>query len=776
MEAGDRNQPVAGLRRFHAKLSMAVDDVSDSEGVGVFGKVIVAHRRRLGLTQEALADMTGLNARSLRELESGRVQMPRMASVRLLADAFALHGEERERFCRLAFEAKDNLRLVPAQLPADVLGFTGRQAEIAQLDNALTVAVFAVHGTAGVGKTALAVHWAHRVLERFPDGQLYVNLRGFGPSEAVAHSADVLRDFLTALGVPAARIPADLAARAALYRTVLAGMRVLVVIDNARDADQVRPLLPGTAGCLAVVTSRGRLTSLVAIEGARPVYLDRLTTPEAREMLASRLGTARLGAEPEIVERLSTACARLPIALAIVAAQASYRPELPLRALADQLAGIEGLSVLDGGDPSSDLRTVFSWSYRALEPAVARLFRLLGLHPTPEASVAAAASLAGIGEREAADLLDGLVRANLVAEHTPGRFVMHDLLHAYAADLAGQTDDEAGHRAATQRMLDHYLHSADHAAGLTHQHQARTELPPPVAGAIVSRMADIAAALAWFIREDPTLVALIRLAGQAGFDWYVWQLARSREMFAFRHGRWSDLVAIHHRALEAARRAADRAAQAQVHRSIARAHTWLGEHDEAHRHCLLALELFAELGDRVSEARTQHTLAELFERRGQHSTALTHARRALVLYEMSGDQPGVARALNAVGWCLALLGDHGVAVEHCQRALTLFRAIGDRDGEAAVCGSLGYAYQHLGRLSEAIDFYRAATLLCKELGEQFYLADTLTRLGDTHLADADEAAARAAWLAALDILLELDHPNATELRARLDAPPSHGIT
>jgi DNA-binding SARP family transcriptional activator len=669
--------------------------------------------------------------------------------------------------------ATPSLSIVPAQLPLDAPGFTGRAAELAELDALVidaatgTVVVSALWGTAGVGKTALSVHWAHRVRDRFPDGQLFVNLRGFGPSNVMLQPSEVLRDFLEALGVQAARIPSDLDARAALYRSVLAGRRVLVLIDNARDADHARPLLPGTTGCLAVVTSRNRLTSLVAIEGARPVRLDVLTPDEAEAMLAERLGTARVTAEAEVVERLSTACSRLPIALAIVAAQASSRPDLTLRSLADQLGGSEALDILDGGDPSSDVRTVFSWSYRALTPDAARLFRLLGLHPGPSTTVAAAASLGGVTRRAAANLLDELTRANLAAEHVPGRFILHDLLHAYAGDLVARTDDDAERRAATHRLLDHYLHSADHAAKTLHAHQAPMTLAPPQPGTSVVRVSDAAAALVWFSAEDPVLLGLIRLASPAGFDTHTWQLTRSRELFALRQGRWSDLIATQHTALEATRRTADRAAEAHVHRSLARCHIWLGGDDQAYRHCLLALDLFEKMGDRTRQAQTEHTLTEYFDRRGDHQTALEHAYRALALYEATSDWPGTARALNAAGWCHALLGDHSVAVEHCERALTLFRAVGDPDGEAATCGSLGYAYQRLGRLGEAVDYYRQAIHLCGELGERFYQADTLVRLGDTHLTANDETAARAAWQRALEIFTELEHPNAAEVRARL---------
>ncbi|WP_204005164.1 tetratricopeptide repeat protein, partial [Virgisporangium aurantiacum] len=661
---------------------------------------------------------------------------------------------------------------VPAQLPLDVPGFTGRAAQLTALDDLVdaaagAVVVTALSGTAGVGKTALSVHWAHRARHRFPDGQLYVNLRGFGPSGFEVDPADALEGFLAALGVPAERIPRDPAARAAEFRSLLADRRVLVLVDNARDADQARPLLPGTPGSLAIVTSRNQLTSLVAIEGARPVHVGLLSPDEAWAMLARRLGADRVAAEAGAVERISTACARLPIALAIVAALAAGRPDLPLDGLADQLAGGAGLDVLDGGDPSSNVRTVFSWSLRAVDPAAARLLRLLGLHPGPATTVAAAASLAGLGTREAAGLLADLARANLVTEQSPGRFALHDLLHAYAADLVGQVHDDEERRVAKHRLLDHYLHSAAHAARMLHPHMAPIALVPPQPGTVVVPPADGAAALAWFAAEDPVLLELIRDAGRVVFDAHVWQLARSRELFAIRQGKWTGMIAAQHLALDAARRAGDREAAAQVHCGLARAHIWIGDLDEANRNLTLALAIFGDLGDLLGQARTQHALTELFDRRDDHRTAIGHAYRALALYEEAGDVPGTARALNAVGWCHTRLDEHGKAVERCERALGILRDIGDVDGEAATRGSLGHAYQRLGRFTEAIGHYRRAIELCRDLGERFYEADTLTHLGDTHRAAGDDAAAVAAWRQALDVFTDLEHPRVSEIRDRL---------
>ena len=339
---------------------------------------------------------------------------------------------------------------VPAQLPADTIGFVGRAGELARLDGLLSealergsraVVVCAVSGTAGVGKTALAVHWAHQVTRHFPDGQLYVNLRGFGPTGAAMDPTEAIRWFLDALDVPADRIPADLDAQAALYRSRLAGRRVLIVVDNARDAAQVRPLLPGTPGCLVLVTSRNQMSSLVATGGAHPLPLDLLTADDARALFTRRVGVDRTSGEPAAVTEILDRCAGLPLALAVIAARAAVSHTLPLSALAQRLRrDHERLDALTTGDPSTDLRAVLSASYRALRPPTARLFRLLGLHPGPDISAPAAASLAARPLGEVREMLAGMAGANLVVEHLPGRYTFHDLLRAYAADTATRTD------------------------------------------------------------------------------------------------------------------------------------------------------------------------------------------------------------------------------------------------------------------------------------------------------------------------------------------------
>jgi len=334
------------------------------------------------------------------------------------------------------------MRVMPAQVPAGISDFVGRESQLAALSSALDAAsgetaVAAVVGGPGVGKTTLAVTWAHQAAGKFPDGQLYVNLRGFDPSGRPVTPTEAIQGFLDALQVPAASVPAGLPARAALYRSLTAGRRMLVLLDNARDSDQVRPLLPGSPGCLVLVTSRSELPGLVAAEGARALRLGVFSDAEALELLVRRIGSARVAAEPEVARELTRLCARLPLALAIIAARVIARPGFPLASLAEELRDGGGrLDALATGEQTADIREVFSWSYRCLRPPAARMFLLLGLYPGPDITVAAAARLAATTPREARGLLRELTRCHVLAELSPGRYALHELLRAYAAERA----------------------------------------------------------------------------------------------------------------------------------------------------------------------------------------------------------------------------------------------------------------------------------------------------------------------------------------------------
>ncbi|MBV1856673.1 AfsR/SARP family transcriptional regulator [Catellatospora tritici] len=666
--------------------------------------------------------------------------------------------------------------LRPAQLPPDVLGFTGRSNELASLDAMLdaateqptAVVISAVSGTAGVGKTALAVHWAHRVRHRFPDGQLYVNLRGFDPTGTVMAPADAIRRFLDALAVASHRIPADPAAQADLLRTLLAGKRMLIVLDNARDPDQVRPLLPGATGCVVLITSRNRLTSLVAAEGAYAVPLDLLTVDEARQLLVRRIGPARIAAEPDAADELITRCAGLPLALAIVAATAATRRHLALAALADQLRDsrdrLDALSTRD--TPATDVRAVFSWSYQALSPDAARLFRLLSLHPGPDCSTAAAASLVAGPADQVRALLDELLCVNLVNEHVHGRYHLHDLLRVYAAEVCQTTDTDAERRSATSRTIDHYLHTAHTAARLLGPTRDVPGITEPDPGVVPENPGTHEHALAWFTAEHRVLLTAIEHA-TARLDPRTAPLAGTLYAFLNRHGHWYDLATASHAVVAAAQRSGDLAGQAPAHRVLARAYIRLGRYDEAHTQLRHALDVTGRSGDRGEQAYAHHALAHLREQQGRHDDALDEAQQALVLFQATADRQGQAFALNAVGWYHTLLGDHRQALASCQHALAIFQELDEPTGQAATWDSLGYAHRHLGDHAQAVACYQHAIDLYRDLGDRFNQADTLTNLGDAHHA-ANHRGAVAAWRQALAIFEQLNHPAADQVRAKLD--------
>ncbi|HEX8870973.1 MAG TPA: BTAD domain-containing putative transcriptional regulator, partial [Lentzea sp.] len=569
---------------------------------------------------------------------------------------------------------------VPRQLPAPPLAFVGRTGERAELDSAST-GVVVVGGPGGVGKTSLVLRWAHDHVDHFPDGQLYVNLRGFDPSAPPADPAAVLRGFLDALRVLPERMPAGLDDRAALFRELVAGRRLLVVLDNALNEDQVRPLLPGETNALVIVTSRHRLTGLVATQHARPISVPMFTGPDAVALLTQRLGRERLR-DATAVDELIRLCAGLPLALAVVAARALAQPDFPLSTLVAELRDERGrLDALDAGDPASSVRAVTSWSYQRLSPAAARLFRLLGVHPGPDVDVAAAVSLAGAAVRP---LLAELTRAHVLVEHLPGRFALHDLMRACARDEAAP--DEA--RDAVHRVLDHYLHTAFSAERRLSPHWPLISLTAPCAGVTPLDIPSYDAAIAWFTAERAVLLAVTDLAAREGRDVHAWQLPWTLSTYLTRSGRWDDRASTQLVALEAARRLGDPAALAEVLHLLGRAHSVLGDQPQAIAELTEALESYQDAGDRTGEAITQFSLSLCFARQNDQR-ALDHARQALALSRGVGNRAWEAFSLSALGWYHAQFGEHDLAVTHSTMALQLLEEVGDRDCEAHTVRTLG---------------------------------------------------------------------------------------
>ncbi|HUC57059.1 MAG TPA: tetratricopeptide repeat protein [Streptosporangiaceae bacterium] len=736
-------------------------------------------REAAGLTQEELAERAGLATRTISNLESDRVRRPHPRSLQVVAKALGLSeeaaGELRAKFLPGRYP-EPRATVVPRQLPPAVAPFAGRLAEVARLDQWLErarndtsgAAVFAIGGMAGVGKSALAIHWAHRVAGEFPDGQLHVSLGGDDLAGQRADVAEALTGFLLALGVAPKLIPASLEDRSALYRRMLTGRRVLVQIDNARDAAQVRALLPDAVGCSAVITSRAQLTDLAVGEGARLLNLDVLSGPEAEQLLTARLGADRVREEPQAVLDLIALCARLPLALVIVAARAAVSG-WPLSVLVTELTD-EGkrLDALDLGDSVTDVRSVFSWSCRQLSADAGRLLHLLSLHPGPDFAAPAAASLAGLPAGRVKAALRELAQASLITEHRPRRYKLHDLLRLYAAEQAQATCEEAELEAATGRMLDHYLHTA---VSTAHLIDPAEDSPPATAarpGAVPEVVTTYEHAMSWFSEEHQVLVAVTRQAAGAGYDEYASQLPHAMAPFFDLSGRWHELNAVEHLALECAQRQDDMVGQARAHRLLSRVNQRVGDTDLAVAHLNRALGLLARTGDLAEEARVHLHFSVLYDIDGQIDRSLASALRARDLAQAVGHQPLLAKACNNIGYDYARLGDLDQALRYCSQAMHMLRYQVSHPGlEASTWDSLGLVYLRLGDFDQAIANYRRGAELFGLIGIKFLTADTLSHLGDAWLAAGEADQARQAWRQALTILTELSHPRASQIRQKL---------
>jgi DNA-binding SARP family transcriptional activator/tetratricopeptide (TPR) repeat protein len=678
---------------------------------------------------------------------------------------------------------------VPRQLPAVNVNFVGRDAEISAflrlVDDACGIPddrdadshfdvmpggapIMIITGTAGVGKTALALRLAHLVANRFTDGQLYLDLRGFDPGLDPLPTGAAIRSFLDGLRMPSDQIPTGLDAQAGLYRSLLAGRRMLIVLDNAASAGQIRSLLPGAGRCLVIVTSRRQLTPLAATEGAHILTLDVLTATEAHDLLATRLGQTRVAADPAATAELCAECARLPMALSIVAARAESRPAFPLAAIAGELRDARRrLDALDGGEASIDARAAFSWSYEQLPAASAVMFRLLGLHPGPDITEAAAASMAGISRRQAGRALRQLAANCLLTEHLPGRFAFHDLLRLYAAETAVTTDSEEVRMAATCRAVDYYLQSARAADRAIYAARPPITVPAPVPGSDPETFAGHDVALAWFDQEYQVLLAVISLSAAQGLDTQAWHLPWAMESFFYRRAHWRDWASTQEVALAAAQRNGDRDAQAHAHRGIANAHIEIGAHDVAGQHLTRALRLREESGDVVGQARIHLDMARSTGLRHNYTEYLAHARRGLDLSRSAGDTLGEGHGLAEVAWALALLGRHRQAITHGHASLRILRQLGHRPMEGPVWDTLGYAHHHLGDYRRAAACYQRAVQILDDYGYRHEKAVTLTSAGVAYRAAGDAQAAGDAWRAALAILDETCHPDAEKARAHL---------
>ncbi|QFU86954.1 tetratricopeptide repeat protein [Amycolatopsis sp. YIM 10] len=671
-------------------------------------------------------------------------------------------------------EVPDGDRPRPAQLPADVGAFTGRARELASLnhllpDDGTDVRIAVVSGTAGVGKTAVAVRWAHRSRERFPDGQLYLDLRGYGPERPV-EPGDALSGFLRALGVAGTEIPAEEDQRAARFRTELDDRRLLLILDNAGSVEQIRPLLPGAASCSVLVTSRETLPALIARHGAHRVQLDLLTPEDALDLLRTLLGE-RVTAEPVPAEALAEYCVRLPLALRLVAELALARPEVSLAELATELADERRrLDLLDGGgDPRTAVRAVFSWSYGHLPGDAARMFRLWGLHPGRALTADAAAALAGTGLVEAQRLIDVLVRAHLAEELRPGRYQLHDLLRVYAAELA--EDD----RDALTRLFDHYVAAAALAMDLdSPQEKHLRPEPPPL------RFPDWRPpnAQQWLETERGNLLAVASHATRNGWPEHVrllsgilWKyldlggyhedalmLHTHASAFAeagertdpltliglgyWRVGRSKEALSYLEEALAAARESGNRNTESYVLNTLGLVCRALGRFADALAYLEQALELARETGDRTSEGLVLVVLGAACRGMGRYRDAARYLELALAAARETGDRTSEGYVWVNLGDVLSAQGKHEKAVSSLEQGLTLFAETGTRTSEGYALGILGGALRCLGRYEDALERLDQALAVSRETGGRVNEGVALKHRGDVHqeLGSHDEAA------------------------------------
>ena len=626
--------------------------------------------------------------------------------------------------------------VVPRQLPSAPAQFVGRQEDLAELDEAVRTGVAAIAGAGGMGKTWLALHWAHRNLHRFPDGQLFVDLRGFSPDEAPMEPDVAIRGFLHALGLDASAVPHAAHARAALFRGLIAGRRLLVVIDNAVDAAQVAPLLPGGDTCRVLVTSRNRLTGR-----ATPLGLDVLADSDASSLLATRIGAARLTAEPLAAARLIDLCGGLPLALSIVGARVLTEPDLSLAAIARQLEEL-GLGALDA-DPSVSVPVVLSWSYRALTVRQKEMFALLGIAPGEDVGLPAAAALAGVSVEDARTTLRSLEQASLLSIGDGFRARMHDLVRAYAAEQARHV----GSAEALRRLVDHYVHTAHANDRLVDPHRPLIALTP--ADALVTPAADKAGALAWFDAERGTRRAVQQAAAQRGWKDRVVLLARISHAYNQHRGHLDDELALWGTAIHAADDPKERGI---AHRIMGTSLGQVQRYDEAQHHLAEALALAEQVGEPLPLADAHGALTWLWGIREEYQLAFGHARAALEQYQQTGNQVLIALAHNNFGCCAAEIGDTAQGREHAEKARTLLHELGDRQGEAAAVDTLARIAHQVGDHAEAVALYECAAELYRAENDDYTTANVLIGLGHPLLALERREQAEEVWQQALRML------------------------
>jgi tetratricopeptide (TPR) repeat protein len=665
----------------------------------------------------------------------------------------------------------------PRQLPADVVHFIDREANIARLDAWLdsppegVPTVKVISGTGGVGKTSLAAHWAHRVRGRFPDGDLYLDLRGFHEERSLT-AEEALDRLLRAFDIPVERIPAGADAQAALYRSLLHARQILIFLDNAATVDQVRALLPGTPTCRVLVTSRSQMAGLTAREGAERMPLDTLSPESAVDLLRQIADADRVDGDPVAAAEVARYCGYLPLPLRIVTERLIASPYLSMADLAEELAqSRERLDVLaTDEDQFSTVRAVFSWSYQALPPDTARMFRLLGLPNGPDTGVAAAAALAGVSTGAARRLLHGLVGIHLLEEYRQQRFRFHDLLRVYAAECVENDESADGRRAALRRLITWYARSAKAAAEVFAPHFSSIPIELDTSTGELPRFTDRAAALAWCDDERANLVAAVGQAAEAGEHDLAWQLPVALFGYFLVRRTASDFVTTHRTGIASARSLGNRLAEAWLLTSVAIAYEDLRQYDTAAEHLRRALDAWRQTGGpRWCEAWTLRQLGSIYRALGRQDEAMPLLDRALAMHIEEGDAWGEATTLGGLALARYDLGEFDAALRHLEQAMAIRREMGDRRNIGKVLSDFGLVYGGMGRTDAAVEHLEQALEVHVELDYWHGEAVAHERLGDVLDQAGRTEQAHEHWQAAVLLYEKLGDVSAEDIRARLTA-------
>jgi tetratricopeptide (TPR) repeat protein/transcriptional regulator with XRE-family HTH domain len=715
-----------------------------AEPPSAFREVLRELRARAGLTQQELAEAAGLGVRTVSYLESGAVSSPQKHTMEALADALGLIGPERARFeaaarGRAPAEGPTATAAAMRSLPRDVATFTGRQQELQQLaESAATaggvVSIHAIGGMAGVGKTAFAVHAAHHLAGEFPGGQVFLQMHGHTPGRAPVDPADALASLLLVTGVPPGQVPAEMEARAALWRDRAAGQRVMLILDDAVSSDQVQPLLPGSGGSLVMVTSRRHLS---ALDDATAISLDTLPPAEAAGLLIRLAGRAGLDASDPGVAPLARLCGYLPLAVGMVARQLRHHPAWSVAGRAAELAAARDRLALMQTENLS-VAAAFDLSYADLAPEQQRLFRRLGLHPGADIDEYAAAALNGTDLNAARQGLEALYDQYLLTEPAPGRYRLHDLIREHARALASRADMAVDRDAATGRLLNYYQHASAAAdarlRGRGRPGRAADDGGTPAGhevAAAVPALADADEALAWARAERSNLLACLDHAAGAGLHARVVALTEGISGLLGRDGPWADAVARHTAAVRAARLLGDRLGEANALSDLGDAQRLLTDLSASRQALEEALSIYRELGDRAGQASVLSALGAIRQKAGDYSGSARILQEALGICRELDDRAGQARILAELGTGLRMAGDYPAATQALEEALCICRDLGDRLGQAQALNLLGAVQRRTGDYPAAAQAHEEVLLICRDLGHRHGQANALTSLGET---------------------------------------------